>query len=112
MRVVVDANLITQAVLNLILNAVDAVGESGKIEIEFGKPWAGAEAKQFRLAVGDSGAGIPADIMGRIFDPFFTTKANGTGLGLAIVHRIVEAHDGGIAVSNVQGGGARFEITI
>ena len=50
--------------------------------------------------------------MDKIFNPFFTTKDEGTGLGLALVHRMVEAHDGTIVVTNVQGGGARFEIRI
>ena len=71
-----------------------------------------AEAKQFKLVVHDAGPGIPAGVMDKIFNPFFTTKDNGTGLGLAIVHRVVEAHDGTILVTNPDGGGARFEIRV
>jgi two-component system sensor histidine kinase PilS (NtrC family) len=62
--------------------------------------------------VQDSGPGISSQILEKIFNPFFTTRDSGTGLGLAIVHRIVEAHDGTISVTNADGGGARFEIRI
>jgi signal transduction histidine kinase len=58
--------------------------------------------------VHDNGPGIPPGAMDKIFNPFFTTKDTGTGLGLAMVHRVVEAHDGTILVTN--DGGARFEL--
>jgi signal transduction histidine kinase len=93
-----------------VLNAADAVGlPGGRIEVGYGSPTGDS---QLAIWVRDNGPGIPAPIMDRIFNPFFTTKENGTGLGLAIVHRIVEAHDGSITVSNADGGGARFEIRI
>ena len=68
--------------------------------------------KQFHLTVRDTGPGLPAGVLDKIFNPFFTTKDTGTGLGLAIVHRVVEAHDGTIIVTNAEGGGARFEIRV
>jgi signal transduction histidine kinase len=85
----------------------------GAVTIRYDKPPADDDAaRQFHLVVRDTGPGIPPQILDRIFNPFFTTKETGTGLGLAIVHRVVEAHDGTILVTNPDGGGARFEIRI
>jgi signal transduction histidine kinase len=111
LNVVADQNLLGQAVLNLVLNAAEAMENGGTVTVAFSPPVRG-EAKQFVLTVQDTGPGIPADVLEKIFNPFFTTKDHGTGLGLAIVHRIVEAHDGTIVVKNVEGGGARFEIRV
>jgi len=109
MRVSVDSLLMGQAILNLVINAIEAVGESGTIDIT----WAAGDADgHFRLSIRDSGPGISASVLDRIFNPFFTTKETGTGLGLAIVHRIVEAHEGTIMAGNAAGGGAIFEIRI
>jgi signal transduction histidine kinase len=107
-----DAVLIGQAILNLVLNACEAVEEEGEVCVTFSAPPADSEAKQFHLCVRDNGAGIPASVLDRIFNPFFTTKDTGTGLGLAIVHRVVEAHDGTIIAANNETRGARFEIRI
>ena len=119
MEVTADPLLIGQAVLNLILNAAEAMEAGGRIIVRFDAPPAASEAKQFHLSVCDTGAGIPPQVMDRIFNPFFTTKETGTGLGLAIVHRIIEAHDGTITATNVVdatdgagAGGAKFEIRI
>jgi signal transduction histidine kinase len=105
-----DPLMLGQALLNLILNAVQASQNGGAVVVDYFAD--SSEGKQFRLAVEDSGPGIPPEIMDKIFDPFFTTKDEGTGLGLAIVHRVVEAHEGIISASNREGGGARFEIRI
>jgi len=107
-----DATLVGQAVLNLVLNAAEAIDGPGKITVQFDKPPMESDAKAFHLVIRDSGPGIPTQILDRIFNPFFTTKETGTGLGLAIVHRVVEAHDGTIIASNADGGGAKFEIRI
>jgi signal transduction histidine kinase len=115
MPVTVDAVLIGQALLNLVLNAVESMGAADgprKLTVRFGPPPPGSDAKQFHLAVSDTGPGIPSNVLDRIFNPFFTTKDTGTGLGLAIVHRVVEAHDGTIVAQNTESGGARFEIRI
>jgi signal transduction histidine kinase len=106
----VDPLLLGQAVLNLLLNAAEAVESEGVVTVR----WAGAseEDRRIRIEVRDTGPGIPADAMDRLFNPFFTTKDNGTGLGLAIVHRVVEAHDGTISVCNVEPNGARFEMRL
>lgn len=108
----VDPLLIGQSILNLALNAAEAIEQGGTVTICWRTPEKAQEAKQFVLQVKDSGTGIPADLLDKIFNPFFTTKDEGTGLGLAIVHRIVEAHEGTITASNEVGGGAKFEIRI
>jgi len=118
MPVRADALLVGQALLNLLLNAAEAIADAdaetpgGSIAVRFGPPAHGPGARQFHLSVHDSGPGVPAEVMDRIFNPFFTTKETGTGLGLAIVHRIVEAHDGTVLVTNPPEGGARFEIRV
>lgn len=112
MPVRVDPLLMEQALLNLVLNAAEAMeSRGGKLRIAYGDG-RDVEARQFRLVVRDAGPGIPADVLDRIFNPFFTTKDTGTGLGLAIVHRIIEAHEGTIIASNFAGGGAQFEIRV
>jgi signal transduction histidine kinase len=110
--VTIDATLIGQALLNLLLNAADATPTGGRVSVMFGAPSPDSGARQLHVVVRDSGPGIPANILDKVFNPFFTTKDNGTGLGLAIVHRIVEAHEGTISVTNPPEGGARFEIRI
>ncbi len=104
----VDSRLLSQCVLNLVLNAVEAVGTEGVVRVTL----AATEGKSFTLVIEDNGPGIPADVLDRIFNPFFTTKDEGTGLGLSIVHRIVEAHNGTISATNRVSGGAKFEIRV
>lgn len=114
LRARVDPQLLSQAMLNLLLNALEAVEEQDgvvRVELREGRENA-AEAGGLRLVVEDNGPGIDPAILDRIFNPFFTTKDDGTGLGLSIVHRIVEAHDGTIHAGNLPGGGARFELRI
>jgi signal transduction histidine kinase len=108
----VDPLLLGQAILNLLLNAAEAIESGGSVVLQFDRPPVQSGARQFHLIVRDNGPGIPPQMLERIFNPFFTTKDNGTVLGLAIVHRIVEAHDGTITASNEEGGGARFEMRI
>jgi two-component system sensor histidine kinase HydH len=113
MMVSVDPLLMEQALLNLMLNAAEAMEGSGggKLRV-FYSNGEEVEARQLRIVVRDSGPGISPEVLDRIFNPFFTTKEKGTGLGLAIVHRIVEGHEGTIMASNAVGGGAQFEIRI
>jgi signal transduction histidine kinase len=110
LQVQADPNLLGQALLNLILNAIDAQAQKGSVLVRFAVPTEGRALGQFVLEVIDSGTGIAPEVLDRIFNPFYTTKDEGTGLGLAIVHRIIEAHDGTITAANVPGGGAKFEI--
>ncbi len=96
-----DAELLKQVALNLILNAIQAMPDGGKLRIATGI----IKNSRTRDAIAeikftDTGTGISRDIMTKIFDPFFTTKKDGTGLGLAIVHNILKAHDAGIDVSS------------
>ena len=110
LAVVGDPMLLGQVLLNLMINAAEAMEQGGIVSVSFG-PLA-LESRQFWLTVCDKGPGIPPQILDRIFNPFFTTKDNGTGLGLSIVHRTIEAHDGTITATNMEGGGAKFEIRI
>jgi signal transduction histidine kinase len=110
--VTIDPLLIGQAILNLLLNAAEAIEQGGTVFVQFGPPGSQTPGKQFHLIVNDTGPGIAPEAIERVFNPFFTTKETGTGLGLAIVHRIIEAHDGTIVPSNRAGGGARFDIWV
>ncbi|MFN4242025.1 MAG: sensor histidine kinase [Tepidisphaerales bacterium] len=100
-----DRLLMSQAVLNVLQNAVEASPAGGWVEVVYG-----VEGGEAFVRVADSGPGVPPEVMDRIFNPFFTTKDEGTGLGLSIVHRIAEAHDGTVTVRNGDGGGAVFEL--
>lgn len=112
MVVNVDSLLIGQSILNLALNAIEAMNRDGELRIEYSAPPTGSDAKQFHVIVRDTGPGIEPAVIDRIFNPFFTTKDSGTGLGLSIVHRVIEAHDGTITASNCEDGGAKFEVRI
>ena len=105
--VLADEHHLSQVMLNLLLNAGDAMGGAGRVLLS-GR----AEGEHVILQVQDSGPGIAEADVPRVFDPFFTTKdpGDGTGLGLAISHRIMESFGGEIAVRNAQGGGAVFEL--
>ncbi len=100
-----DADLLKQSLLNLILNALQAMGTGGELTI-FTKKIAGhgQGEKVIEIKLNDTGPGITAADMPRIFDPFFTTKKRGTGLGLAIVHNIIKAHGGSVDITNSNSG--------
>jgi two-component system NtrC family sensor kinase len=104
-----SAHVLTQIVVNLLLNAADAVHGEGDILIELGP-----RDDLVELSISDSGSGIPAAVQGKLFDPFVTTKAagQGTGLGLAVCHAIVERLGGSIAGDNQPQGGARFTVRL
>ena len=102
-----DPNHLTQVLLNLMLNGLQAMPEGGTLTLE-----AKTSNRNFIIAVTDTGPGIAAEHQRRIFEPYFTTKPKGTGLGLAISRRIIEAHGGTIRVSNQPSGGCRFEISL
>jgi signal transduction histidine kinase len=117
-----DAPLITQALTNVIRNAIEAIVDAGgpRRQICTGASRqtrrcpgpGGRRALRIVLSVEDTGPGIPPEVVERMFNPFFTTRRTGTGLGLAIVHRIVDAHGGHISVSNTHSGGARVELCL
>ena len=105
---------ISQVLLNLIINALQAVETAGRVEggrIDIGARNVG---EWVEISVGDNGEGIAPDDVGRLFDPFFTTKpvGEGTGLGLAISHGIVAGHGGRIEVDTSLGRGSRFRILL
>ena len=120
--VLLDPGQIDQVVVNLCINAHDALAGSGTIRIEARNvrlsPAEAARIQEIapgdfiQLTIRDNGPGIPAEIQDRIFDPFFTTKPSdkGTGLGLAIVYAIVRQNGGGIRVESEPGQGAAFHI--
>ncbi|MBI1753634.1 MAG: HAMP domain-containing protein [Acidobacteria bacterium] len=105
-----DANQIEQVVVNLLLNAADAIGEAGGNIRATTRPGLGGSIE---LLLQDSGHGIPAEDLPRIFEPFFTTKGNhGTGLGLAVSWGIVEAHGGALEVQSELGQGTCFTLRL
>jgi signal transduction histidine kinase len=99
-----DARL-RQVIMHLTLNALDAAGHGGLVQLSSTEEEGGVS-----MTVEDTGPGIPEKDMSRIFEPFFTTKPAGSGLGLPIVHAIVTQHGGTVAVENVPGAGARFTV--
>ncbi len=103
--VAMDARLVRQAVLNVAVNAVQAMPRGGRITVRARREGDGAVVE-----IEDTGAGIPDEVRERIFEPFFTTKASGTGLGLAVVRRIVEGHGGEVRVRSVAGAGTTFTL--
>jgi signal transduction histidine kinase len=108
-----DPTQLQQIVINLCVNAVDAMAGHGRLRVTLGRavrPGAGAPC--LHLAVADTGQGMPPEVRERIFDPFFTTKepGQGSGLGLAIVYGIVSTLQGEIEVSTVVGAGSRFDV--
>lgn len=100
-----DSEQLRLVLLNLILNAVQALQNNGKIFIRIEKR---LTEQVMLLYVRDTGPGIPEENFTKIFDPYFTTRPDGTGLGLALVRRIVEEHDGRIFARNHEEGGAEF----
>ena len=113
-RVKGDPLLIQQALLNIVLNAEQAIGANGgRIETTTSLRGAGA-ATQIVVQIRDTGPGIPAAAIPRVFEPFFTTKevGKGTGLGLAITYGIIQEHGGQIAAANHPEGGAVFTVQL
>ncbi len=114
---------IHQVVMNLCVNAVQAMNERGSLYVALARTLGSREMSQAtptivegrvysRLTVQDTGKGMDAATVARIFEPFFTTKpgGEGSGLGLSVVHGVVQAHDGAIVVQSEPGGGARFDV--
>jgi len=102
-----DEHQIKQVLINILMNAYDAMGGTGKIAIQTGRKVIN-ERSFASISISDSGGGIDPTIIDNIFNPFFTTKEKGTGLGLAISNKIVLNHGGHIQISNVVGKGATF----
>lgn len=99
---------IETVIMNLLLNARDAMKDGGVIRVTVGRSRAGASAT---VTVADEGPGIPPEIRERVFEPFFTTKGQGLGLGLALCRSIVERYHGQIQAEHPDGGGCRFVVS-
>lgn len=106
--IVADRELLKQVILNILINAVQAIGARGEIRI---RTWQ-YTALQQAVMIEDNGSGIDIALQKKIFDPFFTTKASGTGLGLALSQRIINAHQGDIHVVSMPGCGATFTLIL
>lgn len=114
-RVSGQRNALTQVLLNLLLNAVDAMPYGGVLSITTRSAHETVDRRSthyVQIIVEDTGPGITPDLQERIFDPFFTTKPHGSGLGLTVSRQIVEQHGGTLSGQNVPGGGAAFIITL
>jgi len=112
-----DRQQLTQAIMNVLLNAIQAMPKGGTLTVraEVIAPPAGSATGSgtiARIVITDTGSGIPPEDLDRIFEPYFTTKEGGTGLGLALTHRIILEHRGSIQAENEPGRGARFVIDL
>ncbi|MEG0662056.1 MAG: ATP-binding protein, partial [Anaerovoracaceae bacterium] len=99
-KVMIDPQQFEPVILNLILNAVQAMPEGGTINLNVNYD---QERGAVCLEVQDNGVGIPLELLEKIFQPFFTTKKEGTGMGLAICTRIVDAHKGILEIESIEG---------
>jgi two-component system cell cycle sensor histidine kinase/response regulator CckA len=103
-----SASELREVFVNLIVNAVDAMPNGGRLEISCER-----DGARLRLKFSDNGTGMPEDVRQKIFDPFFTTKgAQGTGLGLSVSYSIIERHEGSISVTSEIGTGTVFTIDL
>ncbi len=111
-RIRADADMLYQAFLNILINAMQAMPEGGHIDIAVKSGDNNNNNNNIWIAFEDAGYGVQKEAMEKIWDPFFTTKDKGTGLGLGIVKNIIEAHSGQIRLDNRSEGGARVSIRL
>ena len=102
----IDTTEMQQAVRNLIGNGIEVMPQQGTVRIRTFL----VDGNAVAIEVGDSGPGIPPDVLDKIFAPFFTTKARGTGLGLAVVRKVIDRHKGKVEVDSVVGKGTVFRL--
>ncbi len=105
-----DVNMLRQVLLNLLMNAIDAVENDGIVTL--GATNYTADGYQTKITIKDNGEGLKSSSKDKIFNPFYTTKDTGIGLGLAIVHRLVECHEGAISAVDNESGGATFSLLL
>jgi two-component system sensor kinase FixL len=110
-HVLADKIQIQQVVLNLIRNAIEAMQEADRRDLDISVRRQ-SDGPFVEIAVSDSGTGVSAEVSSRLFQPFFTTKSNGMGVGLSICRTIVESHGGRIWVEPAESGGSRFAFTL
>jgi signal transduction histidine kinase len=106
-RLLLDADLLTVALSNLVQNAIQASVAGQEVELQIER-----SGKQVKIMVMDHGHGIPPQNLESIFNPFFTTKPQGVGLGLPIVAKIIDEHEGRIEVFSEEGKGTKFEVVL
>ncbi len=106
-QISVDSDKISQVLLNLYLNAIEAMNTGGILSVSVFR-----DKKGIAIRVADNGCGIAPQDLAHVFDPYFTTKSTGTGLGLAIVNNIVEAHEGHIRIESQSGQGTTVEFRL
>jgi signal transduction histidine kinase len=102
-----DAGQLQQALLNIVLNGIQAMPRGGRLRIDVGRG-----DGRLEIRVSDEGGGIPEEIRTQIFDPFFTTKDRGTGLGLPIAHNLLKGHGGDVFIEDREGGGTAFVVEL
>ena len=107
--VLADADQMRQVVLNIILNAADAMQQGGTLRV---RSCLETGSNRVMLKISDTGPGIPAEIQNRLFEPFFTTKKTGTGLGLAIAYGIMERHKGELKLESSPGHGTTISVIL
>jgi signal transduction histidine kinase len=107
-----DESQLQQALMNLLMNAVEAVGSNGTLTISTDIAAGADGVRRLKISIRDTGTGITPENLKHLFEPFFTTKKNGTGLGLSITRRIVEEHRGVIEVQSEPGQGSTFMISL
>jgi signal transduction histidine kinase len=108
-----DDSQLQQVFMNLLLNAIDAMGgNGGELTVRTETADHPAGVRRLNISICDTGLGIPAENVERVFEAFFTTKKNGTGLGLAICRRVVQEHQGELTVRSEAGKGATFIISL
>jgi len=107
--VLADADQMRQVVLNVVLNAAEAMVQGGELRVASS---ADVAKKSVEVRISDTGPGIPDEVRARIFEPFFTTKKTGTGLGLAVAYGIIERHHGQIRIDTARGQGTTFTISV
>ena len=103
----VDADLIRQAILNVVLNGAQAMSQGGELHVTVRE-----EGRMAAIEISDSGSGIPDDIREKIFDLYFTTRKDGSGIGLAMTYRIIQLHNGSIDVQSEQNIGSTFTLKL
>jgi len=105
-----DPTALQRVLMNLVMNARDAMPQGGKLVVTSGP--GRDQAGMLQLSVADTGAGIPADVLPKLFNIFFTTKTTGTGLGLWLAYRTLREHNGKIEVESEPGNGTKFTLTL
>lgn len=93
----VDGNLLKQALVNIMQNAIEAMPDEGKLSI---RSWLNSDLNMIVISIADTGSGVSSDVLPRIFEPFYTTKLDRMGLGLSVAHRIINEHGGFININS------------